>query len=744
MNKKSQTPPQRMRKRELQTKILEFLAKQNRQAFNYKQIAFAIGAQSPANRMDILNLLDELVAADEIVEVQLGRYRAKANRGTESVGVFIRRSNGKNAVLIDDEQILVAERNSMHALNGDKVRVEVTAARKGQEPEARVIEIVEVKDQTFIGELKTEGNFYYVVPDSKFLAADIVIPRAKLHGAKNGDKVISRIYQWRDEEMNPRGEIVDVLGKKGENNAEMHAILAEYGLPYKYPENVEKAADKILAGITDEEVGRREDFRGVTTFTIDPRDAKDFDDALSIRQLANGNWEVGVHIADVTHYVKPGSIIDKEAQKRATSVYLVDRTIPMLPEHLSNGICSLRPDEEKLTFSAIFELDKNANVINHRIGRTVIRSDRRFTYEEAQQIIETGEGDFAREVLTLNSLAQQLRKRRYDNGALEFDRAEVRFEIDKDGHPVSVFFKESKEANKLIEEFMLLANLTVAESIGKMPKGKKPKNFVYRVHDNPNDEKIGNFSKIAARFGYKINVDGKAREVNKSLNRMLKDVKGKGEENMLSILAIRSMAKAIYTTDNIGHYGLALDYYTHFTSPIRRYPDMMVHRLLAKYADGGRSVDKLKLEDQCRHSSDMEQLAANAERSSIRYKQVEYMRDRLGEIYEGVISGVTEWGLYVELDENMCEGLVPVRDLADDYYDLDEKNYQLIGRKHHQKYTLGDKVRVQVARADLDRKQLDFALITDEGNPNKPLSEKKGKKKGGRNQPQSRRKKRRG
>ena len=478
MNKKSQTPPQRMRKRELQTKILEFLAKQNRQAFNYKQIAFAIGAQSPANRMDILNLLDELVAADEIVEVQLGRYRAKANRGTESVGVFIRRSNGKNAVLIDDEQILVAERNSMHALNGDKVRVEVTAARKGQEPEARVIEIVEVKDQTFIGELKTEGNFYYVVPDSKFLAADIVIPRAKLHGAKNGDKVISRIYQWRDEEMNPRGEIVDVLGKKGENNAEMHAILAEYGLPYKYPENVEKAADKILAGITDEEVGRREDFRGVTTFTIDPRDAKDFDDALSIRQLANGNWEVGVHIADVTHYVKPGSIIDKEAQKRATSVYLVDRTIPMLPEHLSNGICSLRPDEEKLTFSAIFELDKNANVINHRIGRTVIRSDRRFTYEEAQQIIETGEGDFAREVLTLNSLAQQLRKRRYDNGALEFDRAEVRFEIDKDGHPVSVFFKESKEANKLIEEFMLLANLTVAESIGKMPKGKKPKNFV--------------------------------------------------------------------------------------------------------------------------------------------------------------------------------------------------------------------------------------------------------------------------
>ncbi|MCM1378041.1 MAG: ribonuclease R [Clostridium sp.] len=738
MNTKNKPAP-RLKKKELQTKILDFLAKQHRQAFNYKQIAFAIDARNPASRLDILNLLDELVAADEIVEVSLGRYRAKANRGTESVGIFVRRSNGKNAVVIDDEQIMVAERNSMHALNGDKVRVEVTAARKGQEPEARVIEIVEVKDQVFIGELKAEGNFTYVVPDSKFLAADIVIPRSKLRGAKPGDKVITRIFQWRDEEMNPRGEIVDVLGRKGENNAEMHAILAEFGLPYKYPANVEKAADKIGAGITPEEVARREDFRGVTTFTIDPRDAKDFDDALSIRQLAGGNVEVGVHIADVTHYVKPGSIIDKEAQKRATSVYLVDRTIPMLPEHLSNGICSLRPNEEKLTFSAIFELDKDANVVNYRIGRTVICSDRRFTYEEAQQIIETGEGEFAREILTLNDLAQKLRKRRYDNGALEFDRAEVRFDIDDTGHPIAVFFKQSKEANKLIEEFMLLANLTVAESIGKTPKGKKAKNFVYRVHDNPDVEKIGNLSKIAARFGFRINVDGRAKEVNKSLNRLLKDVKGRGEENMLSMLAIRSMAKAVYTTDNIGHYGLALDYYTHFTSPIRRYPDMMVHRLLAKYADGGRSADKIKLEDLCRHSSDMEQLSASAERASIRYKQVEYMRDRLGEIYEGVISGVTEWGLYVELDDNLCEGLVPIRDLAGDYYDYDEKNYQLIGRKHHHKYTLGDKVKVQVARADLERKQLDFMLITDEGNPNKPLKERSGKK-GGRNTPQSRKK----
>ena len=734
--KKKDTNSRRLRKGELQDRILEFLQKQNKQAFNYKQIAFGIDATAPQNRLDVINLLDELAAADEIVEVSLGRYKAKANRGTENVGTFIRRSNGKNAVLIDDEQILVAERNSMHALNGDKVRVMVSAARRGQEPEARVIEILEVKDQVFVGELRKEGNYTYVVPDSKFLAADIIIPRAKLHGAQDRDKVVARIYQWRDEEMNPRGEIVDVLGKKGENNAEMHAILAEFGLPYKYPAAVEKAAAKIGAGITPEEVAKREDFRGVTTFTIDPRDAKDFDDALSIRKLANGNYEVGVHIADVTHYVRPNSIIDKEARERATSVYLVDRTIPMLPEHLSNGICSLRPDEEKLTFSAIFEMDKDANVLNSRIGRTVIRSDRRFTYEEAQDIIEGNDGDFAPEVRALDQLAKKLRKKRFDNGALEFDRAEVRFEIDEKGKPISTYFKVQKDANKLVEEFMLLANLTVAESIGKVPKGKKAKNFVYRIHDLPDPEKISNFALIASRFGYKVETDGTAKKVNSSLNRMLKNVKGRGEENMLSILAIRSMAKAIYTTKNVGHYGLALDYYTHFTSPIRRYPDMMVHRLLAKYAEGGRSADQMKLEEQCKHSSDMEQVAASAERASIRYKQVEFMRDHLGEVYEGVISGVTEWGLYVELDQNMCEGLVPVRDLADDYYDLDEKNYCLIGRRHHNKYTLGDRVKVQVARADLDKKQLDFALVSDEGNPNKPLPlNNQGNKKKGRNQP---------
>lgn len=738
MDKDNRQAGSRLKKRELLDRIMAFLKKENKKAFNYKQIAFGIGATHPANRIDVINLLDELAAADDITEVSLGRYKAKANRGTENIGIFVRRSNGRNAVVIDDEQILVAERNSMHALNGDKVRVVVSASRKGQEPEARVIEIIEAKDQVFIGTLQVEKNYSALVTDSKFLAADIVIPRSRLRGGKDGDKAIVRITDWRDDQMNPRGEVVDILGRKGENTAEMHAILAEFGLPYKYPENVEKAADKISAGITPEEIGRREDFRGVVTFTIDPRDAKDFDDALSIRQLANGNWEVGVHIADVTHYVTPGSVIDKEAQQRATSVYLVDRTIPMLPEHLSNGICSLRPDEEKLTFSAIFELDSKANVVNHRIGRTVICSDRRFTYEEAQDIIEKGTGEYARELGVLNTMAKELRRRRYEAGALEFDRAEVRFEIDDKGHPVSVYFKESKEANKLIEEFMLLANQTVAMSIGMVPKGKKAKSFVYRVHDNPDPEKISNFAMIASRFGYKVNADGRAREVNKSVNRLLRDIKGKGEENMLSILAVRSMAKAMYTTDNVGHYGLAMDYYTHFTSPIRRYPDMMVHRLLARYADGGRSADRLKLEDLCRHSSDMELLASSAERASIRYKQVEFMRDRLGEIYDGVITGVTEWGFYVELDENMCEGLVPVRDLVDDYYDLDEKNYCLIGRNHHHRYTLGDRVKVQVARADLDRKQLDFALIADDGSPSKPIREPKANPRSGKNKQKSR------
>lgn len=739
----TQSKPKRIKKSELADRILAFLQKENKQAFNYKQIAFAIDATSPALRMDVINVLDDLAAAGEITEISLGRYKAKTVRGNESIGTFVRRSNGKNAVLIDDEPIMVAERNSMHALNGDKVRVVISAARKGQDPEAKVVEIVEEKDQVFIGTLKVDGNYAALITDSKFLAADIIIPRGKLKGGKDGDKAIARITRWNDDENNPRGEIVDILGRKGENDAEMHAILAEFGLPYRYPATVEKAAEKIDAGITDEEIAKREDFRGVTTFTIDPKDAKDFDDALSIRRLANGNVEVGIHIADVTHYVTPGSALDKEAQSRATSVYLVDRTVPMLPEHLSNGICSLRPNEEKLTYSAIFELDDDANVVNSRIGRTVILSDRRFTYEEAQERIETGKGDFAKEMLILDALAKKLRARRFEDGAVDFERAEVRFDIDETGKPTRVLFKESKDSNKLIEEFMLLANRRVAEFIGKETtkrtagkKSSKPKSFVYRVHDTPDSEKLANLALIASRFGYKVKTEGSSRAINKSINKLLRDIKGKGEENLLALLAIRSMAKAVYTAENIGHYGLAFDYYTHFTSPIRRYPDMMVHRLLSRYLDKGRSFDVKKLEDLCKHSSEMEQLAANAERASIKYKQVEYMKDHLGEIYTGMISGVTEWGLYVELDENHCEGLVPVRDLADDYYDYDEKNYCLTGRRHHNKYTLGDKVRVQVARADLESKQLDFVLISDDGRPlrqrkepeKSPVKPSKGKK----------------
>ncbi len=721
--KKKETPTtaHRFKKKELVQAVIDFLSKQHKKAFNYKQIAFGIGATNPANRNDIINILDDLAAIDEIQEVSLGRYKMLDNRGTEQIGIFSRRSNGKNSVLIDDETIFVAERNSMHALNGDKVRVMIAASRKGQEPEAQVVEIIEQKPQNFIGTLKVQKNYAALVSDSKFLAADIVIPRNKLRGGKDGDKAIAHIVSWPDNEMNPSGEIVDILGHKGENTAEMHAILAEFGLPYKYPENVEAAAAKIDAGITPDEVSRRRDMRSIVTFTIDPRDAKDFDDALSISKLRDGLYEVGVHIADVTHYVRPNTIIEREARQRATSVYLVDRTIPMLPEYLSNGICSLRPDEDKLTFSVVFKMDDNAKVLDYKIVSTVIRSNRRFTYEEAQQIIETGEGDYAVEMLKLNELAKKLREHRYKNGALEFERAEVRFEIDSQGHPTGIYFKEPTDANKLIEEFMLLANLSVAESIGKVPKGKKAKTFVYRVHDNPDPEKITNLSLIAARFGHRVDPDGTSSEVNKSLNRLLRDVKGRGEENMLSILAIRAMAKAIYTTDNRGHYGLAMPYYTHFTSPIRRYPDMMVHRLLRKYAEKGRSADLTKTEELCRHSSDMEQFASNAERASIRYKQVEYMQDRLGEIYDGVIVGVTEWGIYVEVTENLCEGLVPIRDLADDFYDFDEKNYCLKGRRTGRRYTLGDEVKVQVARVDLDKKQLDFALIEDEENSNKPL-----------------------
>ena len=728
-----------------------FIMNHDASTFNYKIVSASVGAKQPKQQRAVAMALAEKAFDGDILEVAPGKYK-KPVRNTQATGYFVRRSNGKNSVVTDQdgEELMVAERNSMHALNGDRVAVTVAARMKGQQSEAIVTEILEKKPQTFIGVIKSYKSVYCLHTDSKYIASDIIIPKGKLRGAKDGDKVVARITSWPEDANNPKGEVIDVLGKKGENDTEIHAILAEFGLPYEYPEKLEAEANKIDAGITPEVIAAREDFRKVTTFTIDPKDAKDFDDALSIRRLKNGHYEVGVHIADVTHYVTPDSALNKEAEKRATSVYLVDRVVPMLPEHLSNGICSLRPNEEKLTFSTIFEMDEEGKVLDARIARTVIKSDRRFTYEEAQEIIETGKGDLAKEVLALDKLAKILRKKRYENGSVEFDRVEVRFDIDEKGHPVAVYFKESKDANKLIEEFMLLANKTVALSIGKpgtLPgkegygktcntpeneaakKSKKTKSkaFVYRVHDMPDPAKLNDLATLSRTFGYKIKSEGSPREVNRSINAMLSDVKGKGEENFLSTLAIRSMAKAVYTTNNIGHYGLGFDYYTHFTSPIRRYPDMMVHRLLDRYLHGARSVNVEKLEEECKHSSDMEQLAANAERASIKYKQVEFMADRMGQVFKGMISGVTEWGLYVELEENKCEGLVPMRELDDDYYDFDEKNFCLVGRKHNNRYRLGDEVTVQVARCDIDKKQLDFVIL-DEKNPPRSLDNPKGEK----------------
>ena len=701
----------RIKKEDMLASVVEFFNQDRKRAFNYKQVAHGVGATTTPQKQMVFQLLEGMAEQNFLIEVSPGKYKANS-RGTEVIGRFERRVNGKNHVITDDdESIFIAERNAMHAMDGDRVRVLVYAKRRGHDAEGEVVEIVEKTPQIFVGTLEVQKHFAFLLTDNKVLANDIFIPKTALKGGKTGDKAVVRITEWPDRARNPYGEVVDILGPAGENNTEIHAILAEFGLPYRYPEAVEKAANKIPDAITDEEIAAREDFRQVTTFTIDPKDAKDFDDALSIRRLSNGNWEVGVHIADVSYYVKPGSIIDKEAESRGTSVYLVDRVVPMLPERLCNEICSLRPDEDKLTFSCVFELNGNAEVQKSHIARTVIRSNRRFAYEEAQEVIETGEGDYKEEILALNDLAQKLRKRRFDNGSINFDRHEVKFDIDESGKPIGVYFKVSKEANKLIEEFMLLANRTVAEFIGKPKDGKKPKAFVYRVHDLPDPDKMASFAAFITRFGYKIKTEGSKADLSKGINSLLANVQGKPEENLVETIAIRAMAKAVYTTVNIGHYGLSFDYYTHFTSPIRRYPDLMVHRLLERYMAGGRSVNVQSREDECKHASDMEQLAANAERASIKYKQVEFMGERLGEEYDGVISGITEWGLYVEINENKCEGLVPIRDLEDDYYEFDEKNYCLMGRRKHRIYRLGDPIRIKVARANLERKQLDFALV---------------------------------
>lgn len=710
--KKEKKAGKRMKKKELSKAVLDFFHAKQDEVISLKYIFSELKLTTHPLKMLCMDILSDLLADDYITEVDKNKYKLN-NHGIEMTGTFQRKSNGKNSFIPEGggDPIFVAERNSAHAMNNDKVRIAFYAKRRGCEAEGEVIEILQRANDTFVGTLEVEKSYAFLVTENRTLANDIFIPKDKLKGGKTGDKAVVKVTEWPDKAKNPIGQVLDILGKAGDNTTEMHAILAEFGLPYVYPQSVEKAADKIPAEISAEEIARREDFRKVTTFTIDPKDAKDFDDALSIRPLKDGLWEVGVHIADVTHYVKEGSIIDKEAEKRATSVYLVDRTIPMLPERLCNFICSLRPNEEKLAFSAIFDITEKGEVRDSRIVHTVIESDRRFTYEEAQQIIETKEGDFKDEILMLDTIAKALREKRFTAGAINFDRYEVKFEIDEKGKPISVYFKESKDANKLVEEFMLLANRTLAEKIGKAPKGKKPKVLPYRIHDLPDPEKLDNLAQFIARFGYRLRTSGTKTDVSKSINHLLDDIQGKKEENLIETVSIRAMQKARYSTHNIGHYGLAFDYYTHFTSPIRRFPDMMVHRLVTRYMDGGRSVSETKYEDLCDHSSNMEQIAANAERASIKYKQVEFMSERLGQTYDGVISGVTEWGLYVELNENKCEGMIPIRDLDDDYYEFDEKNYCLRGRRKNRIYSLGDAITVKVARANLEKKQLDFALV---------------------------------
>lgn len=717
VKKKKKASKGRTPQHDLAALIVELFRAMPDKRFSIKNLVSATAATSREEKDDVRAIVRSLYESGTIELVAEGKYRlSRASRPTLE-GKVDMTASGDMYVTVEglDQDIYVNARHGNHAMHGDRVRVAITRKRKGSmsHPEGEIVEIVERSPQRYVGILELSQNYAFVKVDNRKIGTDIFVPLRNLNGAKDGQKVLVKITDWPEAMKNPQGEIVDVLGTPGDNNTEMHAILAEYDLPYNYPEAIEKEANKIPDRIPEEEIASRRDFRAITTFTIDPDDAKDFDDALSIRRLDNGLFEVGVHIADVTYYVHPGDMIDTEGQNRATSVYLVDRTIPMLPERLSNELCSLRPHEDKLCFSAVFELNEAAEIQTEWFGRTIINSDRRFTYKEAQEVIENGQGDLAEEISILNALAQKLRAARFRNGSISFEREEVKFDLDETGKPLGVHFKEMKESNQLIEEFMLLANRKVAEFIGRKRKGtsNSERTFVYRIHDKPNAEKLDSLRSFVTRFGYHMKPEATGKTLARDINKLMKNIRGKQEENLISTLAIRTMAKAAYSTTNIGHYGLAFDYYTHFTSPIRRYPDMMVHRLLAHYMAGGKSEDKEYYEELCEHSSAMELRASEAERASIKYKMVEFMIDKLGREFDGHISGCTEWGIYVELDDTHIEGMVSVRDMTDDYYYFDDSRYAVVGRTSGRAFTLGDEVRIRVVRADLARKQLDFELV---------------------------------
>ena len=693
--------------------ISDVLEKSNNEALNYKQVSAKLNITDAASRETILDVLKDQARKGVFLEPEKGKFKLKDLK-TFLTGKIDMTADGSAFVIPDDEfekDIFVSARKLHNALHGDRVKVYIFAKKSGgRKNEGEVVEIIARAKTDFIGVIRISDRYAFVNVDDRKMLQDIFVPLADINGAKNGQKVQVSIAEWPEGAKNPIGRIINILGEQGENNTEMNAILAQYGFPLSFPAEVETEANAIPEVVKEAELKGRRDFRDTITFTIDPADAKDFDDAISFKTLDNGNYEIGVHIADVSHYVTPNSHLDKEAYSRGTSVYLVDRVIPMLPERLSNGVCSLRPNEDKLCFAAVFELDDKANIITEWFGRTVIHSDRRFSYEEAQEVIENKAGDHAAEILKLNELAYILRERKFKNGAISFESTEVKFKLDEHGKPVGVYVKERKDAHKLIEDFMLLANKKVAEFIAKKGKGKEKYTFVYRSHDSPNLENLSSFALFAARFGYKINMKSD-KEIAKSLNYLMEDVEGKKEQNVLTQLAIRSMAKAIYTTKKTSHYGLAFDHYTHFTSPIRRYPDVMVHRLLAAYLNNEKSANEEEYEIAASHSSAMEKRAADAERASIKYKQAEYLEENVGNIFAGLISGVTEWGMYVELIENKCEGMIRLRDITDDFYVLDEKNYCIVGQRKHKKYQLGDEVMVKVKKVDLSKRQIDFTLI---------------------------------